>query len=820
MYIPVENDHYNEWIELFNPTSSPIDVNNWTLYDGNEEDIIIGDLDHGDGTTIIPAGGYAIITDHGTKVYENFTVSESAIKLYVDDSAICGYGLNNEKEKLFLNDTSGNIIDTVEWGYDYFDVPGLPANNVNKGNSLARYPNIDTNNSIIDFYYGITPTPGSKNEVDFDIDLYPLYIPKIQCDEEYSVPFAIKVSISSLNSNESYQLKSFAVGNLSSIWPATQTWNGTSWKYSNNYTSTMITDEYGAWSGWQYLRFKKEYQEYKRNIENNSAAYLMVKIRNDNISYKVLKKVLLLDMDESTLNGTLGGYVIGRSEKHQEFLENNTVVVENKIGTITGIYFTEDNGIEDDLVLKPGYYKIPSPVGSWYTLKFFNGSNLIHFISNINIEQGEYGVDIQCPETYYPVKRNELLDIPLIVKNVGDFSDDIEVKIDSVTDGWEGILDKSKIFQNPSEMSYVNLHIIPCQKNSCKSANITIYSTSENDVGEYDEITIAIDILAPDLTITNLTCFDTLSQKNNRFGEGETVKIKARVKNLGNENATDVNVSFYHDFKDAKHFIGRKHYDSISKYQKYPSVKWDTTNLEEGNHTIFVIVDEENSIEEFDESNNEFSMQVEIYSTRPVNASKSILMTEIYYHTHSRVNNEFTTIYNPTNNKLNISGWYITNKPWKNVDDQTKIIFPEHTIIFPKTSIHITQNASAFKRETGKFPDFEYAVDSNDQISQMAAPKTFRLSNNGGAVALKDRYNHTVDIIVYGEIEYNYNGWSGLPVNRSGVGVILKRNFNKYAVPIDVNTSSDWIHPKRYGIGQSNFPYARLSVTGEIKTFV
>ncbi|MCK5112997.1 MAG: lamin tail domain-containing protein, partial [Thermoplasmatales archaeon] len=424
------------------------------------------------------------------------------------------------------------------------------------------------------------------------------------------------------------------------------------------------------------------------------------------------------------------------------------------------------------------------------------------------------------PETYYPVKRNELLDIPLIVKNVGDFSDDIEVKIDSVTDGWEGILDKSKIFQNPSEMSYVNLHIIPCQKNSCKSANITIYSTSENDVGEYDEITIAIDILAPDLTITNLTCFDTLSQKNNRFGEGETVKIKARVKNLGNENATDVNVSFYHDFKDAKHFIGRKHYDSISKYQKYPSVKWDTTNLEEGNHTIFVIVDEENSIEEFDESNNEFSMQVEIYSTRPVNASKSILMTEIYYHTHSRVNNEFTTIYNPTNNKLNISGWYITNKPWKNVDDQTKIIFPEHTIIFPKTSIHITQNASAFKRETGKFPDFEYAVDSNDQISQMAAPKTFRLSNNGGAVALKDRYNHTVDIIVYGEIEYNYNGWSGLPVNRSGVGVILKRNFNKYAVPIDVNTSSDWIHPKRYGIGQSNFPYARLSVTGEIKTFV
>ncbi len=84
MYFPVENDHYNEWIELFNPTSFPIDVNNWTLYDGQEEDIIIGNSDHGDGSTVIAPGGYAIITDHGTKVYENFTVSESAVKLYVD----------------------------------------------------------------------------------------------------------------------------------------------------------------------------------------------------------------------------------------------------------------------------------------------------------------------------------------------------------------------------------------------------------------------------------------------------------------------------------------------------------------------------------------------------------------------------------------------------------------------------------------------------------------------------------------------------------------------------------------------------------------
>jgi len=58
MYNPVENDSCNEWVELYNPTSSSIDVNGWTLYDGQEEDSIEGDPDNESGTTVIPPGGY------------------------------------------------------------------------------------------------------------------------------------------------------------------------------------------------------------------------------------------------------------------------------------------------------------------------------------------------------------------------------------------------------------------------------------------------------------------------------------------------------------------------------------------------------------------------------------------------------------------------------------------------------------------------------------------------------------------------------------------------------------------------------------------
>ncbi len=818
MVCPIESDYYNEWIELYNPSDISIDVKNWTIDDGVEKDTIIGDLEHGNGTTIIPPYSYAILTDKGTKAYENFTITENAIKLFVDDSSICGYGLNNNQEKLILSDSAGNIIDAIEWGFDYSDVPGLPAYCVNKGNSLSRYPLRDEDNSILDFYFGITPTPGAENVVDLNVELYPIYISKISKDKDHSIPISIKVLFKNLNSNDSYQLKSFIIGNLSNNWPATQTWNGTSWRYSNEYTLLFTTNDKGIWSGWKCIRFKKDYLEYNNNIRNNSKAYLHVKIKKENISYIIIKPVFLLDMDSSTYNGIKGGYIVGRAEKNNSFLENKTIIVENKTGVITAIYFTEDNRIEDELISKSGYYKIHSPVGLGYNLKFFNGTKLIHSISNLQVKQGAFGVKLNCPETYFQVKRNNLLQIPIFIKNIGNFPDAFNITIYSDINEWNNTLEKNLVTLNPNEMSICNLHVIPCRLKESNTCNITLSSTSKSDIGEFDEIDISIDILAPDLKITNIKCLDNFKEENSRFKVGQTVTVKASVKNLGNENATDVNVSFYFDFLDNEHLIGRKYYESISKYQKYPSVSWDTSNLGEGIHNIFVVVDEKDDIEELNELNNEFSIPVEIYTAHDVKTN--VLISEVYYHTHPRLNNEYIAIYNPNYNSIDISGCYITNSPWKNIDEQNKIIFPENTSLNSKNTFYITQNASAFKKETGKFPDFEYDVDSTNATPQMIKYKTLRLSNNGGVVALKDQYNHTLDILVYGETKYNHSSWTGSPINKSGEGVILKRNKNREGVLIDTNCSADWVHPRIFGLGQSDFPYIHFSVTGVIKTFV
>lgn len=822
MYNPEEDDNYNEWIELYNPTNHSINVSEWILIDNFSEDTIEGDLDHGNGTTIIPSKGYAIIADHGTRIYENYSISNETIKLYVDDLSI-GNGLGNTKDKLILKNSTGTIIDAMEWGEDYPDVPGYPAALVDVNHSLSRYPDTDTNDSSMDFYDGVISTPGSRNTIiiysHLDIDFYPAYISKIQNNSDYSIPFAIKTNMTNFSCLQNYQIKAYVIGNLSSTFPATQLWDGSDWQWAYFYLD-ITTDENGNWSDWLYLRFKGDYQEYKNNTMNNNAAYLIVKIKSDNISREISKKIYLLDMDESTTNATTGGYAVGIAKKNNTIFDNKIVIIKNNTDSITGLYVTEDNKIDEDFISEPGYYKIPSPVGTNYSLHFVeDNKSILHTISNITIMQGDYDVDTECLMTSYLVRRHEALDISFTIKNMGDFSDDYHIKIDSIQSGWAASLNQSTVFLNPGEISHINLHIIPCQENSCRSTDITVSSTSEHDIGALDKITFSIEILAPDLTITNCTFYDMSGRKNNTFGEGEIIKIKANVKNIGNDNATDVDVSFYYDFLDENHSIGSKHYDSISKYQKYPSVKWDTLGVTCGSHTIIVVVDENNNNEEFDESNNNYEMQINIYRTFPSNGSKNIVITEVYYHTHPKVKNEYIALYNPTDNASNISGWYITNKRRKTMDDTTKIIFPNNTTLPPKSTVYITQNASAFQRETGTLPDFEYAIDSRDDVTQMLRDKNLTLSNAGGVVALKDPYNHTIDLVVYGESDYNFTGWYGSPIKKSGDGVVLKRNI-EFGIPLDTNTSSDWEHPRIYGIGQSDFPHVTMFCTGEIKTFV
>jgi Tfp pilus assembly protein PilV len=66
MYNPSgsSSDAPGEWVELYNISDSAIDVNGWTIWTGvqSNSDLLISHPQFGDGTTEIPANGYAVIT--------------------------------------------------------------------------------------------------------------------------------------------------------------------------------------------------------------------------------------------------------------------------------------------------------------------------------------------------------------------------------------------------------------------------------------------------------------------------------------------------------------------------------------------------------------------------------------------------------------------------------------------------------------------------------------------------------------------------------------------------------------------------------------
>ncbi len=63
------NDNNYEYVELHNFSGFDIDVAGWQFSDNQRTDTLEGDDIWGDGSTVIPAGGYAIITDRDTLLY-------------------------------------------------------------------------------------------------------------------------------------------------------------------------------------------------------------------------------------------------------------------------------------------------------------------------------------------------------------------------------------------------------------------------------------------------------------------------------------------------------------------------------------------------------------------------------------------------------------------------------------------------------------------------------------------------------------------------------------------------------------------------------
>lgn len=124
MYSPLQNQNYNEWIEIYNPLNKPVNLSGWMLC---KNEILPGYIDrngtlHNDKGYLLPSHTFAIITDggSGTEVYDNFQVASHSFSFHVNGSTLCGR-LSDKGKTITLFNKNHEVVDSVtytnEFGY-------------------------------------------------------------------------------------------------------------------------------------------------------------------------------------------------------------------------------------------------------------------------------------------------------------------------------------------------------------------------------------------------------------------------------------------------------------------------------------------------------------------------------------------------------------------------------------------------------------------------------------------------------------------------------------------------------------------------------
>lgn len=95
------DDNLNEWVEVFNPGTEPINLQGWRIGDALNTDVL--------GALVVESGGFAVIAAAETQLPQGVPV------LRVTDGRI-GNGLNNGGDAVVLIAPSGELADAISYG--------------------------------------------------------------------------------------------------------------------------------------------------------------------------------------------------------------------------------------------------------------------------------------------------------------------------------------------------------------------------------------------------------------------------------------------------------------------------------------------------------------------------------------------------------------------------------------------------------------------------------------------------------------------------------------------------------------------------------
>jgi predicted extracellular nuclease len=165
-------DSLSEWIELYNAGSDDVDLTGWRLCDNGDS---IGEVFP---SMVVAAGEYAVFVCNVDSFVKYFP---AATNYYAWTSGSFGdtragntaYGLGNSADMLVMVNSSGTVIDAVNWGtvstswptwIKYSTYGWDPAvGDAAPGHSIGRSPNGVDTDLAVDWADMVVPTPGATN---------------------------------------------------------------------------------------------------------------------------------------------------------------------------------------------------------------------------------------------------------------------------------------------------------------------------------------------------------------------------------------------------------------------------------------------------------------------------------------------------------------------------------------------------------------------------------------------------------------------------------------------------------------------------------
>lgn len=139
----------HEWIELYNPTTQPVNIKNWTITDNSGISVTIP------GNRTIDPGKF-VLTSKSNSTWSYWNEPNGTMKIPLGRQI--GDGLDDEGDRLILKDKNGIVVDQLSFGDDN---SVFSLSDIAEGHSYERDPDgldTDTASDLVD---RPTPMPGS-----------------------------------------------------------------------------------------------------------------------------------------------------------------------------------------------------------------------------------------------------------------------------------------------------------------------------------------------------------------------------------------------------------------------------------------------------------------------------------------------------------------------------------------------------------------------------------------------------------------------------------------------------------------------------------